>query len=157
MNQRTAVDRRPIAVGRLWAGGAATAVVAALVVVVGIIVARGLFDISILAPRGAGVWGDAHTATYALTAAAATLVATGLLHALLLLTPQATRFFGWIMMLLTLIAVFLPLALIVDLASRMGTALLNLVLGIVVTSLLVGVAHGARVPRHRHVMARPRA
>lgn len=154
MSEYTEPAKRPIAAGRLWAGGAATAAVAALVAVVGIVIARGLFGIEVLAPRGDGMWGDAHTATYALSCAGAAFVATALLHALLLLTPQATRFFGWIMVLVTLIAVVLPLALLADLDSRLGTAVLNLTLGLVITGLLVGVAHTVHVPRAgRHRLA----
>ena len=52
--------------GRLWAGGAATAVVAALIAVVGILLARGVFDVPVLAPKGEGTWGDADTLKYAL-------------------------------------------------------------------------------------------
>ena len=42
--------------GRLWAGGMATALVAGLIAVVGILVTRGLFGVSVLAPRSAGVF-----------------------------------------------------------------------------------------------------
>jgi hypothetical protein len=38
----------------LWTGGLATAVVAALVAVVGVLVARGLFDVPVLAPHRGG-------------------------------------------------------------------------------------------------------
>ena len=37
--------------GKLWAGGLATAVVAALIAVVGIVIARGIFHIPVLAPN----------------------------------------------------------------------------------------------------------
>ena len=37
--------------GQLWSGGAATALVAALIALVGILVCRWLFNIPILAPR----------------------------------------------------------------------------------------------------------
>ena len=43
--QRLGVDA-----GRLWMGGLVTAVVAALVAVVGVLIARGLFDVPVLAP-----------------------------------------------------------------------------------------------------------
>jgi hypothetical protein len=39
---------------RLWFGGLATALVAALIALVGIVVARGVFGIPILAPKGGG-------------------------------------------------------------------------------------------------------
>lgn len=135
--------------GRLWAGGAATALVAALLAVLGILTARGLLDVAVLAPKGEGVWGDANTVTYALVAAACALAATGLMHLLLLLTtPNAVRFFCWIMVLLALIAVVLPLSLNVGVESRTFTAVLNLLVGVVITLLVCGAAASAcRVER----------
>ena len=47
-------SRPTVDAGRLWAGGAATALVAALIAVVGVLVARGIFDVSI-ALRAGGV------------------------------------------------------------------------------------------------------
>jgi hypothetical protein len=41
--------RQPVDAARLWTGGLATAVVAALVALVGVLIARGLFDIPVLA------------------------------------------------------------------------------------------------------------
>ena len=75
---RTVVDAR-----QLWAGGVATAVVAALVALVGVVVCRWLFNIPLLSPKSQGTYGDAHTTTVVLVSAAAALVATGLLHLLL--------------------------------------------------------------------------
>ena len=49
------IDPRPgptVNAGRLWAGGAATAAVAALIAIAGILLGRGLFDIDVLAPSG---------------------------------------------------------------------------------------------------------
>jgi hypothetical protein len=37
--------------GRLWAGGTATAVVAALAAVAGVLIARGVFKVPVLAPQ----------------------------------------------------------------------------------------------------------
>jgi uncharacterized protein DUF6069 len=129
--------------GRLWAGGLATAVVAALVAVAGIVVTRGLLGVPVLAPKGDGLWGNANTLTYALCAGAAALVATGLLHLLALTTPRYVRFFTWIMALLTVIAAALPLGLVTLLSSRVATAVLNLVLGIAITTTLNAIARTA--------------
>jgi hypothetical protein len=136
-------ERRLIDPARLWAGGLATAVVAALTAVVGILIARGVLDIPVLAPKGAGVWGNANTTTYALSSAGAALVATALLHLLAVTTPRFGRFFTWIMLLATAIATALPLGLDVDTASRVATAVINLVIGIAVMSILNGVARSA--------------
>ncbi len=51
--------------GRLWAGGAATAGIAALVALAGMLIARGLAHVAILAPTSDGIWGNANTTTYA--------------------------------------------------------------------------------------------
>lgn len=138
---------RSINAGKLWSGGGVVAIVAALVAIVGILIARGLVGVAILAPKGDGVWGNANTATYALLSALAALVATGLMHVLLLATPRPARFFGWIMVLLTLIAVVLPLTLVAGVDDRLGTAALNLVLGLVITALVSGVARTAAASR----------
>jgi len=79
--------------GRLWMGGLVTAVVAALVAVVGVLIARGLFDVPVLAPTGEGALGNASTARLALLAAVAAVAATGLMHLLLVSTPCPFRFF----------------------------------------------------------------
>lgn len=129
--------------GRLWAGGFATAVVAALVAVVGILISRGVLDIPVLAPKGDGLWGNANTTTYALAAGGAALAATALLHLLAVTTPRFSRFFTWIMSLSTAVAAALPLSLDVDLASRVATAVINFVIGIAVMSILSGVARSA--------------
>ena len=46
---------------QFWAGAVATAVVAALIALVGILVCRWTLGIPILAPAGDGAWGNAHT------------------------------------------------------------------------------------------------
>jgi hypothetical protein len=83
---------------RLWTGGLATALVA----VVGVLIARGLFDVPVLAPAREGALGNTTTARLAILAAVAALLATGLMHLLLVSTPRPFRFFTWIVSLLTL-------------------------------------------------------
>ena len=128
---------------RLWTGGAATALVAALITVVGILLIRGLFGIPVLAPKGAGVWGDASTGWYAFGAALASLVATGLMHLLLLSTPRPMRFFGWIVTLVTAAAMLTPFTTGRSMASEVATATLNLLLGIAIGSLVAGSGRSA--------------
>jgi hypothetical protein len=134
--------------GPLWAGGVATAVVAALIALVGILVARWLFTIPILAPHREGAWGDASTGTYVLSAAGAALVATAILHLLLLTTPRPQVFFGWIIALATIVAVVFPFSTTAPLAQKVATATVNLVLGFAIGILLSGVA-GRAVRRRR--------
>src|SRR5271166_5067873 len=86
---------------RLWSGGLATALVAVLTALVGVLVCRWLFNIPVLAPRRNGAYGDVHTTGFLLAAAAAALVATALMHLLLLTTPRPLTFFRWIVGLVT--------------------------------------------------------
>jgi hypothetical protein len=125
---------------RLWAGGAATAVVAALAALVGILVCRWLFKIPILAPQQDGAWGDASTGAYAFAAAAVAIAATGILNLLMIATPKPGAFFGWIIGLATVIAVVFPFSTTAPLSQKLATAVVNLALGVAIASLLNGVA-----------------
>ena len=152
----SARERHPgVDAGRLWAGGVATALVAALIAVAGIVIARGLFDIPILAPEDQGVWGDADTGWYAAAAAVAALLATGLAHVLIVTTPRPLRFFGWIIGLVTLVATIMPFAADASTASKVATALINLVLGIAIGTLIAGVAKSAVRTASRQRAPRP--
>src|SRR5580692_9489426 len=126
--------------GRFWAGAVATAIVAALIALVGILICRWTLNIPILAPRGDGAWGNAHTAEYALVAALIAVIAAGLLYLLVLGTPQPNMFFNWIMGLATLAAVVYPFSTGAPLDQKFATALVNLVLGIAIISLLTAMA-----------------
>ena len=126
--------------GQFWAGGVATAVVAALIALVGILICRWTLGIPILAPAGDGAWGNAHTAEYTIVAACVALIATGLLYLLMLGTPQPHMFFSWIMALATLAAVVYPFSTGAPIEQKAATAIVNLVIGIAITSLLSSVA-----------------
>jgi len=134
--------------GPLWAGGVATAAVAALIALAGVLIARWLFTIPILAPRQDGAWGNVSTGTYVLAAAGAALVATAILHLLLLTTPRPQLFFGWIIALATIVAVAFPFSTTAPLTQKVATATVNLILGFAIGTLLVGVA-GRAVRRRR--------
>jgi hypothetical protein len=142
------VDARP-----LWSGGAATAVVAALIALVGILVARWLFNISFLSPRREGTWGDASTAGYVFAAIGCALVATALMHLLLLTTPYPRVFFGWIIGLATLVAVVFPFSTTAPVSQKIATGFVNLVLGIAIGSLVAEVSR--RATRRLVVRGRP--
>lgn len=131
--------------GRLWAGGVATAVVAALVVIAGVHIARSILGIAVLTPKAAGSLGSSTTAVYAAVAAAGALLATGLLHVLLLETPRPLSFTR-ITALADLIPVVAPFSQPATLPSKVFTAVINLIAGVAVISLLTGVARGAMQP-----------
>lgn len=73
-------------------------------------------------------------------AAIVALVAAALLYLLMLGTPQPGLFFAWIMGLATLAAVVYPFSTSAPVNQKGATAVVNLVLGIAITSLLTGVA-----------------
>ena len=91
--------------GRLWAGGVATAIVAALAVLAGVLFTRGVLGIPVLAPKAASDFGDSSTTVYAGLAAGCAL-----------------------------------------LASKIFTAIINIVVGVAVISLLSGVGRVAIRP-----------
>jgi Family of unknown function (DUF6069) len=135
---RRRLDARP-----LWSGGVATAVVAALIALVGILVCRWLFNVPILSPRGEGAWGNASTVGYVFAAAACALVATALMYLLLLSTPYPRVFFGWIIGLATIVAVVFPFSSTAPTSQKIATGLLNLVLGIAIGTLIAEVSRRA--------------
>jgi len=146
-SERASSPARTVDARQLWSGGAATAMVAALIALAGVLVCRWLFNIPLLAPRQDGVWGNASTAGYALAAAAAALVATAIMHLLLLTTPRPRMFFSWIMGLATVIAVMYPFGTAAPVSQKVATAIINLIIGAAIGSLISGTA--ARVIRRR--------
>jgi hypothetical protein len=140
--RRPAVDART-----LWFGGGAAAIVAALVAVVGIVVVRGIFGIPVLAPKGSGTFGDASTWQLAVGAAVAALLATALLHVFLLFTPRPFAFFGWIVVLVTAVAVLAPFSTDAELKAKVATATITLLIGVAIGTLVASV--GARSIRPR--------
>ena len=133
---------------QFWAGAAATAIVAALIALVGILITRWTLNIPILAPAGEGAWGNAHTGEYVLIAALVALVAAAVLYLLELGTPAPRVFFAWIMGLATLAVVVYPFSTSAPLEQKTATAIVNLILGIAITSLLSAVsARALRISR----------
>ncbi|MBL0885135.1 DUF6069 family protein [Myceligenerans indicum] len=127
----------------LWSGGIATAVVVALIALVGVVVFRGVFGIPILAPEGDGVWGDASTTWLMVGAAVVALCSVALVHLLLLSTPRALSFFGWIIGLATVVGGVAPFVTDAEIASKLASALINVVIGFAILGLVSGVARTA--------------
>src|ERR1700744_1844060 len=137
---------------QLWVGGIFTAIVAALVALLGVLVCRWLFNIPLLSPQSQGTYGDAHTTDVVLLAAAAALLATGLAHLLLTAAPRPMTFFTWIVALITLLMVLFPFSTSAPISQKIATAAVVLVIGFAIGSLLNGV--GARALRQRRVPPR---
>ena len=123
---------------RLWGGGLATACVAALVASVGVLVCRDLLDIKVVEPPLLRIT-NSFAANYAITAFLLALAATGLAHLLSLITPRPRVFFSWIIGLFTVAAMVVPFALEGSLKGQICTALINMVIGLSIASLLSAV------------------
>jgi hypothetical protein len=78
-----------------------------------------------------------------LAAAGCALVATALMHLLLLSTPYPRVFFGWIIGLATVVAVVFPFSTTAPLSQKFATGVVNLVLGVAIGSLIVEVSRRA--------------
>jgi hypothetical protein len=125
----------------LWAGGAVSALIAGLVALTGVLVSRWLFHLPVLAPRQDGAYGDVRTTALILVAVAAAIAATGLVHLLMLGTLRPRLFFGWIVALVTTIAVIFPFSTTAALDAKIATALVNLAIGVTIGALVGGVAN----------------
>jgi hypothetical protein len=136
-------DRKRVNANRLWAGGVATAVVAALIALVGVLVVRAILRIAVYAPSEAGAFGDGHTAVLCAVAAVAALAATGLVHLLLLATPRPLSYFGWIVGLATAAAAVLPILSVDSLPVALAQGVIHLVIGLAIGSLVAGAAANA--------------
>jgi hypothetical protein len=129
--------------GRLWSGGIATAIVAALIGLVGLLVVRALLRIPYLAPLRSGALGDSRTVVLCVSAAVAALAATGLAHLLLLSTPRPMAYFGWIAGLVTAVAAVLPILNNDPIGVSIATGIIHLVIGLSIISLVTGAAIAA--------------
>jgi hypothetical protein len=131
--------RVTVAAGPLWAGGVATACVAALVAGVGVLFFNYVFDVDLVGTALLLPISDSLALNYAVTAFLLGLAATGLAHLLSLTTPRPRVFFAWIVGLVTVAAMVVPFAFEGDLIGKVGTAVINLVIGISIASLLRSV------------------
>jgi hypothetical protein len=136
-------SRPTVDAGRLWAGGLAAAVVAALVALVGVLVGDGPPDVDVVAPPLLLI-GDSFPVGYALTAASLAMAA-ALAHFLVLDPPLPRACFAWIVGPAAVVGVVLPFTEEGSLGGRLATALVGLVLGRSVLSLLSVLARTTSV------------
>lgn len=137
--------------GRLWAGGVATAVVAAGVTLIGIMVLHQLLHAPILSPGGLRQAADYAMVAFPVAVGIVTLLATGLLHLLLMTTPRAGQFFGWIASLVLALVVLQVFLHETDLLAKVETTVFYLLIGIAIITSLLGVARSAvRYQRRRY-------
>jgi hypothetical protein len=131
--------RVAVAASRLWAGGVATAFVAALVAAVGVLLFSSVMDIRFVRLPVLLQITDSLALNYAATAFVFALAATGLAHLLTVTTPRPSVFFGWIVGLVTVAMMVMPFAFDASTASKVSTALINMIIGIAIGSLLSAV------------------
>jgi hypothetical protein len=136
---------------RFWGGGAATACIAALVAVAGVLICRDVFDVELVRPALLLEAADSFVGDYALTAFLLALAATAVAYALALVTPRPTVFFGWIVALVTVCGVVAPFAIGDELESQVATAVINAALG-----LCIGTLIGAVMSRTVYITTVPR-
>lgn len=143
-------DRRPVLdATRLWTGGLATAAVAALVALVGTLVIRVLVAFAPVGTSTAHAIANGNAGLLCLFAAVAALAATGVAHLLIVSTPDPLSYLGWIIGLSTTAAVVLPLVGATMWAAAVTTAVLHLVIGMAIGSLVVGATAAALQPAIR--------
>ncbi|GAA1835027.1 hypothetical protein GCM10009836_11710 [Pseudonocardia ailaonensis] len=139
--------RPTVDAARLWAAGLATAIVAALVAMVGTLIVRAVLRIAFNGPASSGALGDSRTVLLCVLSAVAALAATGLAHLLLLSTPRPMTYLSWIVGLVTVVAALLPLLGSAPIGERVATAVIHLVVGLVISSLVAGAGASARKVR----------
>ena len=126
---------RIVNVRALWAGSVASAVVAALVAIVGVLICEGVLDLDMAPPPLLPI-GRSLYVQYAVTSAVLALAATGLAHILVLTTPRPETFFSWIVGLATVVGVAIPLASTGSWAASIATALVDLAIGLCILTLV---------------------
>lgn len=141
---RAQAPRPSVDATRLWVGGLLAGVVAAGVAIVGLLIARGIFDINVFVPGRQDALFTPSSWWYAGAAFIGGVLATGLLHLLLVANaPAPFRFFSWILGLIIAISVIVPFTTNTELESQIATAGINLAIGITLMSILQGVGHSA--------------
>ena len=140
---RRSPERLEVNGGRLWTGGVATGVIAAGIGVVGLFIARGLLGIPVYLPQHDNTVINADSIWIGLSGFVAGIVATAVMHALMLSTPRPKTFLQWIIGLVTAVAVLWPFTVEMALYSQIATAVIVLIMGIAIGSLLSGISSSA--------------
>ena len=125
---------------RLWAGGVATAVVAAGIAILGVLVINTVLDVGIQAAGRSGALVDNASTIIPVAAALAALAGTALLHLLLLTTPRPASFFSAIAFLLLAVLVLQVFLADGTIGAHLATAVLYAAIGIAIVSMLSGVS-----------------
>ncbi len=124
---------------RYWAGAGATALVAALIGLLAVLVFERVFDIPLVVPPD--IFGtDSDQAAYAIDAAILAVICAVILYLLIISTPRPRTFFGWIMALVMVAVGVAPFARTDELDRGLLSGLTNVVIVASIWSLLAAVA-----------------
>lgn len=126
-----------LATGRFWAGAAATVLVCALIGLAASLIIEQVFGVDLLSPPD--LFDAGSSASWAGAGALFALLAATVLQLLIVATPRPSMFFGWLVALTTVILAVLPFTGDPDIVPAVLTALVWLVLGLAVWSMLTGV------------------
>src|SRR3954471_13441374 len=131
--------------GRYWRGALATAAAAACTAAVGLLIVRGLLGLHVLRRGDAGGFVQAESWWYLAVSVLAALLASGLLLLLLSYAPRPWRFFRWISGLAVAAVTLVPLTFDASTGSKVATAVLHLVVGLVIVAFVEMVGHACAV------------
>ena len=123
--------------GPYWAGVLATALVAALIGLLGGLIAKNLLDLNL--PTPSWVPGSSDATHLAVLGFAAGILAGALLQLLFLATPSPLRFFAWIVGLFTVAVAVAPFSTEATTEAKAATSVIAIIIGIAVISLLNSV------------------
>ncbi len=136
--------------GRLWGTGVATSVVAGLAAMTVLFVARGLVGSQVLVvPPGSGKAVALPYLNTFVVAFVMGLVATAILHLLLVAVPRGPLFFGWLATLFLVLSLGPVFAMDVPMASKIWLAAMHALTYAVVVSLLLGTVPRVATPISR--------
>jgi hypothetical protein len=125
---------------RLWAGGVATALVAAGIAFVGVLVINSIFEVGIQTAGRSGALVDNASTVLPIAAGIAALASTGLLHLLLLTTPRPASFFSAIAVLVIVVLILQVFLADGTISAHIATGILYAAIGIAIVSMLSGVS-----------------
>jgi hypothetical protein len=124
---------------RYWVGAGITAVITALVSLVGLVIAQGILRV----PVDIGS-NPVHAAAYGLCAAGIALLGAALFDGMLHIAPRPLTYYSWLAAIVTVLAGLLPFTGSAGLHSQIALSITNVCVGIIVTLLVPVAASNAR-------------
>ncbi len=142
----TAPARFHIDQRRYWVGAVLTAAVAVLVAVLGMLIAKGVFHQSIIMRDGDGSFA-VHVGAYALFTALISVLTSVLFLGICQFAPRPGLYFAWIGALGVLFTAVLPFTMSLALVSQIIFAVINVLVGVAIVTLVPVSAHSSVVRR----------